>query len=1111
MVVEEDRSVVASTRHFPPPSELMSNEDDAFFGPESLFVRLKEAQDSAFEELEDRITIARVVGAAILKGIVSALCQESSESLEAKESEITFLKESLEEKDAKIIQLEIALQLKEDEWTKSVEESVIQRYKLISDFLQAMDQSQQDNKSREMYVVEKEKELSNIAEHLVRAASALDAETKKAAMLERRLKEMYDSDAAKARQIAALTQEIDRLNLEQRNSFDMSSKRTELGYMNQVEFLVTENNRLLDALDEEKYEQQIEKVDKQSESCDGAWHGDELLVDRNWNEEEGRPKKQLHDARWNKILQDRQMDAAEQNNVHKQDSLCEEERVADFLRVCSNVDEECTLAGNIHSDSVRAQEWALRMEIEILTTILESYSDTLATHSLNLQATEHANMQAIGLSDSIDVGIASFEEGPLLFATSSSSCSTVEAPKNNTAVGVSVAEEVASSSTESEHIRDSKNLVEQKSLTIVRLESELQELEWSRTLETSVILAFTEVFAGDHEHRRDGRNEIPGVKEDVGSFLKTQLLKKELTIEHLERTLDKVSLSSGVESAVCLSCLDGYGREMLQVFLKYREHMSLKDAELGVLRSDLDSQRQTIESTSLALSAARGTCSQLKMDLDVSKGALEQEQLKVRQLLHRSKELETSIKESDDKLTRKEQSLDSLKEEHMEQQWQQHLEIQILFGVLECQYKDGINMIVPSNLSSMDKAGLGTETFQDFHVVETDAKSRILNKERSPDLARTGVEVSVHVVMDGENQIVKGTLSLEKEMEGPIIQLMREMSEVKRQRDFILKQKAKEICKFKRESLKETEKLKVEGSRIGGDNFYALKNQVSDTSKDQMDELLPEQQRKDLGSIGGVVGQRDVASELKLQCCSKEVTMSAQVSNDEQKFVNSCILLQTEEETSTGKKSDLKADETLILVPQNEIEKLKLSFLEVLKEKEIALKRTSMEKEDEKLQKSRLEIQLQKVKNDMNKLQTDLSSVHRQITLEFAGQVRCLLENSLQSTQYLSWRMHEQILRLDGAQEKVKHVHRNRKSFLLQGSDYKRKLSKYINNLQKAEEEVDLLGDEVDALLTVLEKVFTTLERYGPVFQHYPGMVELAELVRQEIFLRIDPADLLQA
>ncbi|CAA0825399.1 WPP domain-associated protein [Striga hermonthica] len=64
---------------------------------------------------------------------------------------------------------------------------------------------------------------------------------------------------------------------------------------------------------------------------------------------------------------------------------------------------------------------------------------------------------------------------------------------------------------------------------------------------------------------------------------------------------------------------------------------------------------------------------------------------------------------------------------------------------------------------------------------------------------------------------------------------------------------------------------------------------------------------------------------------------------------------------------------------------------------------------------------------------------------------------------------------------------------------YKQRLDLKTANLHKAEAEVDVLGDEVDDLLKLLNKIFIALDHYSPVLKHYPGIIEILELVRREL------------
>ncbi|CAN8287516.1 unnamed protein product [Cochlearia groenlandica] len=66
-------------------------------------------------------------------------------------------------------------------------------------------------------------------------------------------------------------------------------------------------------------------------------------------------------------------------------------------------------------------------------------------------------------------------------------------------------------------------------------------------------------------------------------------------------------------------------------------------------------------------------------------------------------------------------------------------------------------------------------------------------------------------------------------------------------------------------------------------------------------------------------------------------------------------------------------------------------------------------------------------------------------------------------------------------------------------SMYKQRFEKKCCDLQKAEDEVDVLGDEVESLLDILEKIYIALDHYSPILKHYPGIIEILKLVRREL------------
>ncbi|XP_058101769.1 uncharacterized protein LOC131245966 [Magnolia sinica] len=99
--------------------------------------------------------------------------------------------------------------------------------------------------------------------------------------------------------------------------------------------------------------------------------------------------------------------------------------------------------------------------------------------------------------------------------------------------------------------------------------------------------------------------------------------------------------------------------------------------------------------------------------------------------------------------------------------------------------------------------------------------------------------------------------------------------------------------------------------------------------------------------------------------------------------------------------------------------------------------------------------------------------------------------------------MHEKIgvniLRLEEVNHQldplIQHVCLLRKREML----YRKAFIRRCYDLQTAEAEVDLLGDEVDVLLGLLQKIYISLDSYSPVLQHYPGIMDILRLIREEL------------
>ncbi|CAL0301028.1 unnamed protein product [Lupinus luteus] len=95
--------------------------------------------------------------------------------------------------------------------------------------------------------------------------------------------------------------------------------------------------------------------------------------------------------------------------------------------------------------------------------------------------------------------------------------------------------------------------------------------------------------------------------------------------------------------------------------------------------------------------------------------------------------------------------------------------------------------------------------------------------------------------------------------------------------------------------------------------------------------------------------------------------------------------------------------------------------------------------------------------------------------------------------------MSKNCLRLENMKSEFRYINNKANILKTTGLVYKQKLETRCSDLTKAEAEVDLLGDEVDTLLNLLEKIYIALDHYSPILQHYPGVIEILELIRREL------------
>ncbi|MCO5557941.1 hypothetical protein L7F22_011514 [Adiantum nelumboides] len=182
---------------------LMAFADNDF---EGIFEKLQEP----FDDLEQRIVISSMVQEAVSKGFLKAIEEDSLAQLAGKDMEIASLRDLLKEKDVCICDLQKILGIAEDE-TFVAGSAERTRSKHLWDFLQ---ESQRKWRESETDVAAKEKELERLASSMASMALIIDHESKRAAMLEKQLKDVKEQDAIKSGQISSFQQDIDKLKLD---------------------------------------------------------------------------------------------------------------------------------------------------------------------------------------------------------------------------------------------------------------------------------------------------------------------------------------------------------------------------------------------------------------------------------------------------------------------------------------------------------------------------------------------------------------------------------------------------------------------------------------------------------------------------------------------------------------------------------------------------------------------------------------------------------------------------------------------------------------------------------------------------------------------------------
>ncbi|KAK4795911.1 hypothetical protein SAY86_028237 [Trapa natans] len=189
---------------------------------------------------------------------------------------------------------------------------------------------------------------------------------------------------------------------------------------------------------------------------------------------------------------------------------------------------------------------------------------------------------------------------------------------------------------------------------------------------------------------------------------------------------------------------------------------------------------------------------------------------------------------------------------------------------------------------------------------------------------------------------------------------------------------------------------------------------------------------------------------------------------------------------------------------------------EILKsERDQALKKIEMYEEESLKLKQELDCAIKELnQKEEERKQLLLSNQQKQDNLLIADANQRTFEKQMESVMNVAQEIMNSLADLDN--RAFVNIKKNQSRLDLLGSDlsslnkaaillrrrgltYRQRLERKCLDLEKAENEVDLLGDEVNSLLSLLEKIYIALDHYSPVLKYYPGIMEILKLVKREL------------
>lgn len=299
------------------------------------------------------------------------------------------------------------------------------------------------------------------------------------------------------------------------------------------------------------------------------------------------------------------------------------------------------------------------------------------------------------------------------------------------------------------------------------------------------------------------------------------------------------------------------------------------------------------------------------------------------------------------------------------------------------------------------------------------------------------------------------------------------------------------------QSLKECQELKKHNSLL--ETLTLQKERALNLVTKEQEEL-----KKQVVFLEGAVQENNFftsATSRDLEEARNEKMMLEETIRDRERTLDRVIM--KEEEKRMELERIIAEKDNALTFNQKEIEKqTKETILlkECLEQKEASLEWALMQIKEEEKHKEFFEAKAQKLEDCI----IDLEMNQKQSKMQLERYFRNVMDASLKFEETALEKLHYNFLRLKEAERKLVMLCGVVNSFALRESHYRKIIDRRYCNLQKAEEEVDLLGDEVDSVLSLLGKVYVVLNHYAPILQHYPGIPDVVNLIKKEIAGRFD-------